>query len=131
MGFAALRLGKLRGRIGDIPWPVQRRDTPGWSRGIRPVIIPAPSAGVAAFGRKPHFYRRRSAETPLRQQSRLGESITDGTILKAEGRRLKAEVKTKAKSTPSATTRRRISISCNTSCFLESLVLCGPRFVLD
>jgi hypothetical protein len=42
------------------------------------VIIPTPSAGVAAFGRKPHFYRRRSAETPLRQKSRLGESITDG-----------------------------------------------------
>ena len=44
MGFAALKLGKLRGRIGDIPWPVQRRDKPGLSRGIRPVIIPAPSA---------------------------------------------------------------------------------------
>ena len=42
------------------------------------MIIPAPSAGVAAFGRKPHFYRRRSAETPLRQKSRIGESITDG-----------------------------------------------------
>jgi hypothetical protein len=42
------------------------------------VIIHAPSAGVAAFGRKPHFYRRRSAETPLRQKSRLGNSITDG-----------------------------------------------------
>jgi len=42
------------------------------------VIIPAPSAGVAAFGRKPHFYRRRSTETPLRQKSRLGDSITDG-----------------------------------------------------
>jgi len=36
------------------------------------VIIPAPSAGVAAFGRKPHFYRRRSAETPQRQKSRIG-----------------------------------------------------------
>jgi hypothetical protein len=42
------------------------------------VIIPAPSAGVAAFGRKPHFYRRRSAETPLRQRSPIRSSITDG-----------------------------------------------------
>jgi hypothetical protein len=55
-----------------------RRDKPGWSRGIRPVIIHAPSAGVAAFGRKPHFYRRRSAETPLRQRSPIRSSITDG-----------------------------------------------------
>ena len=53
-----------------------RRDKSGWSRGIRPVIIPAPSAGVAAFGRKPHFYRRRSAETPLRQRSPIRQSIT-------------------------------------------------------
>jgi uncharacterized protein YecA (UPF0149 family) len=36
---------------------------------------------VAAFGRKPHFYRWRSAETPLRQKSRLGESITDGAYV--------------------------------------------------
>ena len=55
-----------------------RRDKPGWSRSIRPMIIHAPSTGVAAFGRKPHFYRRRSAETPLRQKLRLGDSITDG-----------------------------------------------------
>jgi len=42
------------------------------------MIVSAPSAGGAAFGREPHFYRRRSAETPLRQKSRLGDSITDG-----------------------------------------------------
>jgi hypothetical protein len=42
------------------------------------VIIHAPRAGVAAFGRKPHFYRRRSAETPLRQRSPIRSSIADG-----------------------------------------------------
>jgi len=55
-----------------------RRDRPGWSRGIRPAIIPAPGADVAAFGRKPHFNQRRSAETLLRRKSRLGDNITDG-----------------------------------------------------
>jgi hypothetical protein len=42
------------------------------------VIIHAPSAGVAAFGRKPHFYRRRSAETPLLQRTPIRNSIADG-----------------------------------------------------
>jgi hypothetical protein len=49
-------------------------------------IIPAPisafarlrrdKAGVAAFGRKPHFNRRRSAEPPLRQCAPIRNSIT-------------------------------------------------------
>src|ERR1039457_609311 len=57
------------------------------------------------------------------QKLRIGDSITDGAILKVEGshrrngdggqERRKAEVKTKTKTTPSATTRRRTSISCN------------------
>jgi hypothetical protein len=42
------------------------------------VIIHAPIADVAAFGRKPHFNQRRSAETPLRQRSPIRSSITDG-----------------------------------------------------
>jgi len=61
----------LRPASWDFAW-TSRRDKPGWSRAIRPVIIPARLADVAAFGRKPHFNQRRSAETPLRQKTRLG-----------------------------------------------------------
>jgi hypothetical protein len=59
------------------------------------------------------------------QQSRIGNRVADGAILKVEGshrrqgyggqERLKAEVKAKTKSAPSKPTGRRTFISCTTS----------------